>query len=347
MSKHKRSNTQSFNEREIDFINSIDGIKLSGTLTIPNSDTKHPCVILISGSGAHTRDQVVLGHKIFRDIAHHFSNNGIAVLRFDDRGVGKSEGIFKTAGLTDFRNDIISAFHHLQKEPCLDKSKIGVLGHSLGGLIAPMVENELKSQLAFLISLAGPVMIGYDIYLKQHELIAQTRGTTKSELQKLNETNKKICDLILQTEDKEELIQQIKKESLKGHSKKFFLKKWIETIKLNIIFLLYKQVFEIYTHPWFRDFLLTDPKDYWVNVQCPVLAVNGGKDLQVPAENIDIIERYVKEGGGNIETKLFPDMNHIFQPAQKGLPEEYAKIKSSISNDVLDFITNWIKRIVL
>lgn len=347
MSKYKKSNTQSFNERDIDFINSIDGIKLSGTLTIPHSDAKHPCVILISGSGAHTRDQVILGHKIFRDIAHHFSSNGIAVLRFDDRGVGKSEGNFKTAGLTDFRNDVISAFHHLQKETCIDKNKIGVLGHSLGGLTAPMVENQLKNQLAFLISIAGPGMIGYDMYLKQHELIAQARGTTKPELQKLNETNKKICDLILQTEDKEELIQRIKKESLKGHRKKFFLKKWIETIKLNIVFLLYRQMLEIYTHPWFREFLLTDPKDYWTSVQCPVLAVNGGKDLQVPAENIDLIERYVKEGGGNIETKLFPGMNHIFQPAQKGLPEEYAKIKSSISNEVLDFITNWIKRVTL
>src|SRR5690606_15402088 len=214
MSKDKNHNTFSFIERDIDFINSIDGIKLSGTLSIPNSDTKHPCVILISGSGAHTRDQVVLGHKIFRDIAHYLSNNGIAVFRFDDRGVGKSEGIFKTAGLTDFRNDIISAFHHLQKEPNIDKNKIGVLGHSLGGLIAPMVENQLKGQLVFLISLAGPGMIGYELYIKQHELIAQTRGTTSSELQKTNEINRKICDLILQTEDKKKLMQQIRKMSL-------------------------------------------------------------------------------------------------------------------------------------
>jgi|HigsolmetaAR202D_1030399.scaffolds.fasta_scaffold18524_2 Dipeptidyl aminopeptidases/acylaminoacyl-peptidases len=346
MSKDKNHNTISFIERDIDFINSIDGIKLSGTLSIPNSDTKHPCVILISGSGAHTRDQVVLGHKIFRDIAHYLSNNGIAVFRFDDRGVGKSEGLFKTAGLTDFRNDIISAFHHLQKEPNIDKNKIGVLGHSLGGLIAPMVENQLMGQLAFLISLAGTGMIGYELYIKQHELIAQVRGTTSSELQKRTEINRKICDLILQTEDKKKLMQQIRKISLAAYGKKSFFRKCFETIKLNIIFLLYKQIMEIYTHPWFRDFLLTNPKDYWTSVQCPVLAINGGKDLQVPAENLDIIESYVKEGGGNIETKLFPDMNHLFQSAQKGLPEEYAKIKSSISNDVLDYITNWIKKVV-
>lgn len=123
--------------------------------------------------------------------------------------------------------------------------------------------------------------------------------------------------------------------------------KCYEMIKLEMLFLLNKKAFQIYTQPWFKEWLLLRPQDYWEKVQCPVLVINGGKDLQVPAENLNLINKFIKQGGNSqIDTKIFPGMNHLFQPAKKGLPEEYAMINSSISNEVLDFITNWIKKII-
>ena len=213
-------NKLSFQEIEISFINRYDGVRLSGTLSMPKSGNSHPCVILISGSGPQTRDQVVLGREIFKDVAYYFSNNGIAVLRFDDRGVGKSEGVFDDASLFDFRNDIVFAFYYLQELPEINRSLIGVLGHSIGGLLASMVEVELQHQLAFLISLAGPGMRGYELYNIQHELIARTQGAVDSEIDLMTSKNKKLCDLILKIENKKELMKDIKSLSLEEHNKK-------------------------------------------------------------------------------------------------------------------------------
>jgi len=336
-----------FRDYNITFTNRFDGIKLFGKLSLPSLDNKCPCVILISGSGPQNRDQNIQGHKIFKDIAHYFTNNGIAVLRFDDRGVEKSEGVFENAFLEDFKKDVISAFYFLEDYPLIDNRYIGVLGHSIGGLVASMTAVELKNRISFLVSLAGPAMIGYKLYINQHELISKIRGAKSNEITKITDSNKKLCDLILKTNNNIELMKKIKYLLLENYKDKSILLRWFLSIRLYILFYLNKKAYEVYTQPWFKEWLFLNPKDFWNKVECPVLAVSGEKDLQVPPQNLDLIKKYIQQGGNNnIVTHSFNNMNHLFQNADKGLPEEYVKINSSISIEVLEYVRNWINSIV-
>jgi alpha/beta superfamily hydrolase len=336
-----------YREIEVGFKNPFDAIVLSGTLCFPAKGQKHPTVILISGSGPQNRDQTIMGHKFFRDIAQFLSNNGMAVLRFDDRGIGKSEGIFATAHLSDFKNDVLSAFYYLISHPQIDKSSIGLLGHSIGGLVASMAATELKSKLSFLVSLAAPAQKGLNLFIKQHKEISKVRGLDPINIDKMITLKKRICQLILNISDKAVLIREIKKLFLAYFDKKVLLSKWFNTVLFLINFHLNKTAYDIYSQAWFRDWLTTDPKGYWANVQCPVLAISGEKDLQVSIDNLKMIENYLTESGNkNIVIKSFQNKNHLFQNAKLGLPEEYAKIKNSISTDVLVYVSNWINNVL-
>lgn len=323
-------------EFNLKFRNNFDSIELSGTLSLPTKAQKSPCVILVSGSGPQDRDQTIVGHTIFKDIAYSLSNNGIAVLRFDDRGVGKSEGNFATAHLSDFKNDVLSAFYFLENHPQIDKSSIGLLGHSIGGLVASMAATELKSNLSFLVALAAPAQKGLELFIKQHKEISKVRGLDPINIEKMTTLNKRICHLVLNTSKKAVLIKEIKKLFLEYFDKKALLSKWFNTVLFLLNFHLNKSAYDIYSQAWFRDWLTTDPKGYWANVQCPVLAVGGEKDLQVSINNLKMIENYLTESGNkSIDIKSFQNKNHLFQNAKLGLPEEYAKIKHGISTDVL------------
>lgn len=332
-------------ENNIRFISHVDGIRLSGTLSLPQTQDKCPGVILVSGSGPQNRDQNIMGHKIFKDIAHYLSSNGIAVLRFDDRGVGKSEGVFKSASLQDFKNDLLSAYYFLKENPRINSSSIGFLGHSIGGLVASMAAAELKNQIAFVVSMAGPGMVGRELYIKQHELISQKQGLTSIDIKKNANFIKQICDLILKIEDEKELIYRIRK--LLQEKKQFnsIIEKWISSIRNIIHFHLHKANYQTYTQLWFREWLQINPKTYWSKVKCHVLAIAGDKDLQVPLENLGLIEAQIRQGGNDkVATKAFNSLNHILQITDKGLPEEYGKRSSGISIEVLEFISNWLKR---
>lgn len=335
-----------FIETGIKFKNHLDSIELSGALCLPNNVEKYPCVILVSGSGPQDRDQTIMGQKIFKDVAHYLSNNGIAVFRFDDRGVGKSEGIFTTAHLSDFKNDVLSAFYYLVSHPQIDKSSIGLLGHSIGGLVASMVATELKFKLSFLVTLAAPAQKGLDLFIKQHREISKVRGLDPMNIDKMITINKRICHLVLNISDKGVLIREIKKLFLEYFDKKALLSKWFNKVLFLINFHLNNTAYDIYSQAWFRDWLTTDPKGYWAYVQCPVLAIGGEKDLQVSIDNLKMIENYlIKSGNKNSVIKSFQNKNHLFQNAKLGLPEEYAKIKHGISRDVLEYISNWINQI--
>jgi hypothetical protein len=333
-----------FFEWDIQFESRNDKVKLSGTLSLPNTDGYCPCVILISGSGPQTRDQIVFGHKLFKDIAHYLSSNGIAVIRFDDRGVGKSLGDFDNASLSDFINDILSAFEYAEEFHKIDIQRIGILGHSIGGLLGAMVATKLKDRLSFLISLAGPALRGDELYITQHTHIAKVNGTANDVINQMTNLNKSICNLVLVTKDTKELQKEIRNLLTDDNTDRNPTVKWFRKIKLTTNFLLNKNAYHIYLQKWFKDWLITNPKEYWRNIHCPVLAINGGKDLQVHSDNLESIEEYLKQGGNyKYETKLFPNMNHLFQVAKSGLPEEYCTIKSSISSEVLEYINDWIK----
>lgn len=328
---------------EIIFRNDIDGINLAGTLTLPKGKGPFKAVILITGSGPQNRNEELLGHKPFLIISDYLTRNGIAVLRYDDRGIGKSEGEFPKATTLDFVVDVLSAVQYLKTRKEIDSKKIGLIGHSEGGLIAPIVATK-TDDVAFIILLAGPGLPGSDIITMQAELIARVKGETEENIKTGKDFNIKVFKEINTQTDVTELKNTLdnifsefydnlsNEEKEKTGSKKSFLLRSKTLLT-----------------PWFRYFLKYDPRPTLEKVKCPVLALNGEKDLQVPAkENLKEIEIALKKGGNkNFKIVELPVLNHLFQTAKTGSPSEYSKITETFSPKALKIIIEWINKVII
>lgn len=315
-----------YSVEKVVFENKSANIKLAGTLTLPKDCNNCSAAILISGSGAQDRDETILGHKPFWVIADYLTTQGIAVLRFDDRGVGESTGQFAGSTSADFMTDVEAAFKFLQEQEGIAKDKIGLIGHSEGGLIAPMLAAQNK-EVAFIISLAGPGTMGKDLLPEQAKLIAEANGASEQEVKETYEITKKVCNLIAKEKDIEKLKAKIRKIIEDDNTSEAEIEAALNQ----------------YTSNWFRFFMSYDPRKDWKKVQCPVLALNGAKDLQVPAdENLRGIEKALKK---NKQLKLmkFKGMNHLFQTCESGSPLEYAKLEETFSRTVLKVMSDWIK----
>lgn len=328
-------------EEEISFKNTKANISLAGTLTLPKKEGVFPAVILISGSGPQNRDEELLGHKPFLVISDFFTRNGIAVLRFDDRGVGQSTGDFKTATTADFATDVESAIAYLKTRKEINPNKIGLIGHSEGGIIAPMVASRSK-EVNFIILLAGTGIPGNELLLLQQGLIAKTAGVSDAKIQKSAQINAKLFDLIIHSNDNEKL-----KADLTKSLNKTFLEDTNAEIpngmsKENYIKLQLNQI----TTPWMQYFLKYNPAMALEKVKCPVLVLNGEKDLQVPPkENVTAIKNALAKGGNKKVTAIeFPNLNHLFQECKTGSPEEYATIEQTFSPIVLDEMLKWLNQ---
>lgn len=325
---------------DITFENKKAGISLAGTLTLPNKDGVFPVVILISGSGPQNRDEELLGHKPFLVISDFLTKNGIAVLRYDDRGTALSKGDFKTATSADFATDVESAITYLKTRNEINKKKIGLIGHSEGGLIAPMVANKSKD-VAFIVLLAGTGIQGDQILLLQQKLIGKASGVSEEDLRKNELINRKVFDIVnksnsleqlnidLTNHIKQSLVDNPKAEKPKGISEDDF-------VKLQV-----KQI----ANPWMQYFIKYNPAPAMEKVKCPVLAINGEKDLQVPSkENLEAIKYTLTKGGNKkITIKELPNLNHLFQECKTGSPDEYAKIEQTFSPTALTEILKWIQ----
>lgn len=322
---------------EIQFPNQDAGIKLAGTLTLPQGEGPSPAVIMISGSGAQDRNEEIVGHKPFWVIADHLSRNGIAVLRFDDRGFGASEGDISAATSEDFSTDVRSAIQYLKTRK--EIGAIGLMGHSEGGIIAPLVAVG-SPEVKFIVMLAGPGIRGDKLLLSQEEMIWRAEDTDEEEIQRQLMVSRGIYDLITAGGEQDSLKVRIRdfiEESIadslitipEGNSKE------------DVI----SQFTGVMVSPWILWFLRHDPAPVLEQVQCPVLAVNGSKDLQVPSEaNLAAIGAALNQGANQDFTlKEFPGLNHLFQPCETGHPQEYAKIEQTFSPEALDYITAWIK----
>ncbi len=323
---------------EVKFENSKDQVVLAGTLTLPNKDGHFPAVVLISGSGPQNRNEEVFGHKPFLVIADYLTRNNIAVLRFDDRGIGESTGNFKEATTLDFSNDVEAAVEYLKTRKEIDK--IGLIGHSEGGIIAPIVASNSKD-INFIVLLAGLGMPADELLLLQDELIGKAYGVNDSILQTSNTINKEVYNIVIQN-NKPEIIKQKLSEYINhalqdnpdfpipgGMNKEDYIKMQIETL----------------ASPWMSYFLKINIEGTLKKVKCPVLALNGAKDLQVPAtENLNGIKKALEEGGNkNVTIQVIPNLNHLFQKCQSGLPLEYSTIKQTFSPDALELIYKWIE----
>ena len=325
----------------ITFENKTANISLAGTLTLPKKDGKFPAVILISGSGAQNRDEELLGHKPFLIISDYLTKQGIAVLRYDDRGTAKSEGNFSTATSQDFASDAEAAYNYLISRKEINKQNIGLIGHSEGGLIAPMIAAKNKN-VAFIVLLAGPGISGEKILLMQSQLIGKANGATEKELKASNKLNKKIYNLLKNEKDTSILKQKV------NHLLSDEFKKQNATSEMseNQLTALVKRQITTLTSAWFRYFLTYEPATNLTKTTCPVLALFGSKDLQVPPEaNEKAIKKALEKADNNdFKTLTIPNLNHLFQECKTGSPTEYAKIEQTFSPIALKEISVWIKK---
>jgi uncharacterized protein len=326
---------------DVTFKNEKAGINLAGTLTLPKGDGPFPAVILITGSGSQNRNEELFGHKPFLVIADYLTRKGIAVLRYDDRGVGKSQGTPLNATSADFSTDAEAAFLYLRTRKEIDPNSIGLAGHSEGGLIAPIVASN-NSDVAFIVSLAGPGVTGEKIIQTQNKDISTVSGVAEKEVKESISVNKKLFTIL-----KKETDNKTAEEKINVEYKKILTEKKIPSEEIEKAIKQLKASLNPISYNWMRYFLVTDPASLWKKVKCPVLALNGEKDLQVAATiNLPAIEKAVRSGGNqSIKIISFPGLNHLFQHCKTGLPAEYGEIEETLSPEVLEIIVNWIHQL--
>jgi hypothetical protein len=317
---------------EVVFENKNANITLAGTLTLPKKEGNYPVVILITGSGPQNRDEEIFGHKPFLVIADYLTRHGIGVLRYDDRGVGKSKGVFSTSTSADFASDVKSAIQYLKTRKDINVKKIGLIGHSEGGMIAPMVASESKD-VSFIVLLAGPGIPIDQLMLLQKKMIEKKMGVADSIIANGQEMNKGAYEIIKNSKNDTNL-----KEEVNHYFANFLGSKASE-----------KQVEEITDQiitPWWIYFLRYNPVPVLEKVKCPVLALNGENDVQVPyQENLKGIQTALIKGGNKAFTILpIPHLNHLFQESKTGLPQEYPTIEQTFSPIALEAINQWIQK---
>ena len=330
-----------YHSEEVKFINKVDGDTLAGTLTLPDKEGKFPVVVMISGSGPQNRDEELMGHKPFLVIADYLTRNGIGVLRYDDRGTAQSTGDFQKATSADLANDAEAAVSYLLTRKEINKKKIGLAGHSEGGIIAPMVAARNK-KVAFIVMLAGPGLRGKELLILQAEAIGKASGTNATELEKVKKLNAGAYDIVLNSNDTTKL--------------KTDLKNYFQTNKKDIPGLTenptqeqtdmqMKGYTEQLSSPWMQFFIKFDPVPMLKKVKCPTLALNGSKDLQVlSTENLAAIRKAFSESGNKKLTAMeLPGLNHLFQESTTGSPSEYAKIEQTFSPKALEEILKFMR----
>ena len=324
---------------EVTFTNGKDGVRLAGTLTMPEKEGRYPAVILISGSGAQNRNEELMGHKPFLVLADYLTRHGIAVLRYDDRGVGGSTGNYPSATTKDLANDARAALTYLLGRKEIDKKHTGLLGHSEGGIIASMVAAGSR-EVSFIVLLAAPGVPGKEILIMQQKELAKAAGVSDSVINEIETMNRACYNIVLSNNDEKEM-----KDKLFAYLKKSLTRLESKSLAPDVDIDEYAamQVKQM-TSPWMRFFLEYDPANALEKVKCPVLALDGSKDMQVNAAvNLKAIkEALEKAGNKDVTVKELPGLNHLFQECKTGLPYEYSMIEQTFSPVALNIISDWI-----
>jgi pimeloyl-ACP methyl ester carboxylesterase len=324
---------------EVTYEHTKGKVKRTGTLTVPRGKGPFPAVLLVPGSGAHDRDEAVFGHRPFLVLADALTRRGIAVLRVDDRGVGGSTGDKFQATGDDLAEDVLAGVAFLKGRKEVAPGQIGLVGHSEGGIIAPLAAARSKD-VAFIVLLAGTGLTGEEVLYLQGQLILKAMDAPKEELVRQRRVQERLFATLKQEKDDkaaepklravlEDEFNKLTDEEKKaaGEAKK------IPTAQVKMMLT-----------PWFRHFLTYDPRPALMRVRCPVLALNGEKDVQVAArENLEAIGKALKAGGNSdYATKELPKLNHLFQTCQTGALAEYSRIEETIAPAVLDLVADWI-----
>ena len=320
-----------YKEIELTFANAPAGISLSGTLTLPRGPGPFSAAILLVGSGPLGRDEADSGHRPFLILADHLTRKGIAVLRYDKRGIGKSGGDYDNSTTADFASDTEAALVFLKSRKEIDARKIGIIGHSEGGVIAPMIASR-SSDVAWIVLLAGPATKGAETLLLQSDLIARAAGMTDEQVAKSLDFDRQAYMLVRQEKDRavleNKLDDLIKVSGLGPAMPSAVLQRQIHWT----------------SSPWFHYFLDYDPAPALQETKCPVLALSGEKDLQVPPkENLPLLKKALEDGGNkDFQVVELPGLNHAFQHCYMGVPAESRAIEETFAPEALSAISSWI-----
>jgi pimeloyl-ACP methyl ester carboxylesterase len=316
-------------QRDVRF-NNLAGLNmLTGTLSMPNGEGPFPAVVLISGTGHNTRDEDVWGHKVFVVLADALNRNGIAVLRYDKRGVGGSTGNFDAATTLDFISDAEAAVTWLKAQPQIAAHHIGLLGHSEGGIIAPAVAAADKS-VAFVVMIAGPSIRGDKLFVLQSAMTAKAYGAPDDYIARRKIFDQELYDTILSAPSDAVALDRAKVVVAKGVAQKIVDPNEAETLPQDD------------TRPWERYFLAYDPAPTLARLTVPVLTLNGSLDVQVPAKEDLAAAREALKNNSNATVIELPGMNHLLQDAKTGAPSEYNDIEETMSPTALKIITDWV-----
>lgn len=319
-----------YGNEDISFANTnAAGVTLKGTFSKPAGRGPFPTVVLISGSGPNTRDEEVLGHKIFLVLADDLARRGIAVLRYDKRGIGASSGDYQAATSADFISDAEAAMAYLKTRADVDQKHIGLLGHSEGGLIAPAVA-VADPAVRFVVLMAGPGVRGDKIMLKQNELIARATGASDADIARTQALRQSAFNVVESSTDAADAKAKLQAGAAKAVAAGQITQDAADQSIAQI------------TTPWMYYFLRYDPAPMLQKVRVPVLAAGGSLDLQVePVENLAAIKAALANDTDVTVTEL-PGLNHLFQDAKTGSPLEYAAIEETVSPAALKLFGDWI-----
>lgn len=316
----------SYDTVDVTFENKIDKVSLSGTITKPKTAGKFPAVILVSGSGPQDRNETLMGHEPFKILADYLTKNNIVVLRYDDRGVGKSKGDFSKSTTGDFGKDALAALNFLRKQPQVDPLKVGIIGHSEGGLIATILAGQHASGLNFIVTLAGPTIKMDSLMLLQNEAVLKSQGKSisKEDLAMIKR-NYEIMASDMPSDKAFDAIRNNMK-SIKGSQN-------LESAN---------EIASLVT-PWFRHFIKIDPIPFIRKIKIPVFAAFGGKDVQVPATpNMQSLKNNLPKNKLDRFT-IYPSLNHLFHNANTGAVSEYIEIEETMNLELMKDIAQWIK----
>lgn len=332
-----------YESTDVSIKNESAKLALAGTLTIPKDQSrKYPCVILISGSGAQDRDESLMDHKPFWILADHLGRQGIACLRFDDRGTAKSTGDHSKATSADFATDVSAIIDYLKKHPRIDPGKIGLCGHSEGGLIAPITATQ-RDDVAFIVMLAGPGVNGEKILRNQLVLIMKAGGASQADV----DSSAFIQDQLLKLATSDATIDDDQRDKILDKVVEQYIEKYPDKAKdKELISTRVRSGLERLSTPWMKYFLTHDPAPVLAKVKCPVLVLNGSKDTQVDPElNLPAIKQAFESAGKtNYEIELLENLNHLFQNSKTGGLEEYQSIEETFAPKALKRVSDWINK---
>ena len=314
-------------------------VLLAGTLTLPRGKGRFPCALLITGSGPEDRDEMVFGHRPFLVLADHLTRQGIAVLRVDDRGVGGSTGEFRGATSEDFASDALAGIEFLRKRPEIDPRGIGLIGHSEGGLVAPLVAARARD-VAFIVLMAGPGIPGDSTLILQTAALRRSIGVSEESIAREIPLHRRIYSLLRQGDSagvvraSRELVE-IQLQGLPEERRRAMGDP--DSVAVAAV--------RRFLSPWMRFFLAYDPRPALQRIRCPVLAINGEKDLQVlPKENLAAIESALRAGGNRAATvKELPGLNHLFQTCKTCSVAEYSQLEETVAPVALELMSQWIR----